>query len=77
MQHHGALNCFLADLLIFAALLSASLAHADDEVLVVETRKTARGIPPKLLAMVQAEIKKGSFADAIDAWIVALAEQIG
>lgn len=54
-------------LLIFAALLSTSLAHADDEALVAETRKTAQGIPPKLLAMVQAEIEKGSFVGAIDA----------
>lgn len=53
--------------LILAALLSSSFAHANDEALVAETRKTAMGIPPKLLTMVQAEIEKGSFSGAIDA----------
>ena len=54
-------------LLVLAALLSSSLTHANDEALVAETKKTAMGIPPKLLAMVQTEIEKGSFSGAIDA----------
>lgn len=54
-------------LLVLAGLLSSSLAHADDEALVAETKKTALGIPPKLLSMLQTEIEKGSFAGAIDA----------
>lgn len=54
-------------LLVIAALLSASLAHANDDVLVAETKKTAMGIPPKLLAMLRAEIEKGNFSGAVDA----------
>ena len=54
-------------LLVIAALLCASLAHANDDVLVAETKKTAMGIPPKLLAMLQAEIEKGNFSGAVDA----------
>lgn len=54
-------------LLVIAALLSASLAHANDDALVAETKKTAMGIPPKLLAMLQAEIEKGNFSGAVDA----------
>ena len=52
-------------LLVIAALLCASLAHANDDVLVAETKKTAMGIPPKLLAMLQAEIEKGNFSGAV------------
>ena len=54
-------------LLVLAALLGFSLAHANDDALVAETKKTAMGIPPKLLAMLQAEIEKGNFSGAIDA----------
>lgn len=54
-------------LLVLGALLCTSLAHANDEALVAETKKTAMGIPPKLLAMLQAEIEKGNFSGAIDA----------
>lgn len=54
-------------LLVLVALLSSSFAHANDEALVEETRKTALGIPSKLLSMVQTEIDKGSFSGAIDA----------
>lgn len=54
-------------LLVLAALLCSSLAHANDDALVAETKKTAMGIPPKLLAMLQAEIEKGNFSSAIDA----------
>lgn len=54
-------------LFVLAALLGFSLAHANDDALVAETKKTAMGIPPKLLAMLQAEIEKGNFSGAIDA----------
>lgn len=54
-------------LLVLAALLSAPFAHANDEALVAETKKTAMAIPPKLLSMVQAEIEKGSISGAIEA----------
>lgn len=49
-----------------AALAAPALAASDDE-LIAETKKTALGIPPKLLAMVQEEIDKGSYHGAIAA----------
>ncbi len=52
---------------LLVALFSASLAHADDAALIAETRNTAMGIPPKLLAMVQAEIEKGGLSGAVEA----------
>lgn len=54
-------------------LLAATLAMtalstwADDAALIAETRKTALGIPPKLLQMLQEEIEKGSYQGAIAA----------
>lgn len=53
--------------LALAALLCTSMAHANDDALVADTRKVAMGIPPKLLAMLQAEIEKGNFSGAIGA----------
>ena len=54
---------------LLATLLatSAFTAFADDAASIAETRKTALEIPPKLLAMVQEEIAKGSFDGAIHA----------
>lgn len=54
-------------LLSLGLVLATTLAHADDAALIAETKKTALGIPPKLLAMVQEEIAKGSFHGAIAA----------
>lgn len=55
--------------LLLTALLSllALPAYADDAALIAETKKTALEIPPKLLAMVQDEVTKGSFHGAIAA----------
>lgn len=54
--------------ILFAGmLLATALVHADDAALIAETKKTALGIPPKLLAMVQEEIDKGSYHGAIAA----------
>lgn len=53
--------------ILLGALLASSLAHANDDALIAETKKTAMGIPPKLLAMVQTEIDKGSFSGAVEA----------
>ncbi|TRZ90162.1 MAG: DUF3365 domain-containing protein [Rhodocyclaceae bacterium] len=50
-----------------ALLLLATHCYADDTALVAETKKTALEIPPKLLAMLQDEIGKGSFDGAIAA----------
>lgn len=52
---------------LITVLFASSLAHANDEALIAETKKVAMGIPPKLLAMVQSEIEKGSFSGAIEA----------
>ncbi|MCF8210774.1 MAG: DUF3365 domain-containing protein [Rhodoferax sp.] len=53
--------------LVLVALLGSALAHANDDALIADTKKQASGIPPKLLAMVQDEIQKGSFPGAIAA----------
>jgi hypothetical protein len=52
---------------LIASFLISAAAHANDEVLISETKKTAMGIPPKLLSMVQAEVDKGSYSGAIEA----------
>ena len=54
---------------LFAATLifTAFSALANDAALIEETKKTALGIPPKLLQMVQEEINKGSYDGAIAA----------
>lgn len=54
---------------LLAILLAASTftVYADDAATIAETRKTALDIPPKLLAMVQEEIGKGSYEGAIRA----------
>ena len=50
-----------------ALLAAAALPAYADEALIADTKKTALGIPPKLLAMVQEEIDKGGFHGAIAA----------
>lgn len=50
-----------------ALALTAINATADDAALIEETKKTALGIPPKLLQMVQDEVSKGSYHGAIAA----------
>lgn len=52
---------------LLVALFSASLAHADDAALIAETKKTAMDIPPRLLAMVQAEMERSGLAGAVEA----------
>ncbi|MFA7322622.1 MAG: DUF3365 domain-containing protein [Dokdonella sp.] len=54
-------------LLAAALAMTALSAWADDAALIAETKKTALGIPPKLLQMVQDEIDKGSYHSAIAA----------
>ena len=45
-------------------ILLSTLAMADDAALIAETRNKTLEIPPKLFAMVQEEIGKGSFDGA-------------
>ena len=54
---------------LIAATLALTAFHAlaNDAALIEETKKTALGIPPKLLQMVQEEINKGSYDGAIAA----------
>jgi hypothetical protein len=54
---------------LIAATLALAAFHAlaNDAALIEETKKTALGIPPKLLQMVQEEINKGSYDGAIAA----------
>lgn len=54
---------------LFATTLALTALHAvaNDAALIEETKKTALGIPPKLLQMVQEEINKGSYDGAIAA----------
>jgi hypothetical protein len=54
---------------LFATTLALTALHAlaNDATLIEETKKTALGIPPKLLQMVQEEINKGSYDGAIAA----------
>ena len=54
-------------LLAAALAMTALSTWADDAALIAETKKTALGIPPKLLQMVQDEIDKGSYHGAIAA----------
>lgn len=54
-------------LLAATLAMTALSAWADDAALIAETKKTALGIPPKLLQMVQEEIDKGSYQGAIAA----------
>lgn len=53
--------------LVLVSTLATTLAHADDAALIAETKKTALGIPPKLLEMVREEMDKGGFHGAIAA----------
>ncbi len=53
--------------LVLVTSLATSLTHADDAALIAETKKTALGIPPKLLEMVREEMDKGGFHGAIAA----------
>lgn len=58
---------FLSLAAVLAGVLPLSLAWAADEPWVAEARGVATSIPPKLLAVLKAEIDQGGFEQAITA----------